>query len=243
MCKLSASCTACLKIIPILLYLVYSYGLLSFGIYALSQDSGVHSDSCGSRYHVYKNAVLNVLFWLFVTTGYFLYPGGGEGARARAVTLAIFYFGFGTWGCLTWHTMDGACEHIFHTKFMSIWLFIQIVTVSDLVFCFLFTSHEMFVGKWLGADLTLMPTITCDSSVMLGADSASPNKAVHVPNAYQHAESVYSQVSATPTSPIQSSSDVQSALAQAGLSNRIDLPASPAHLPAPLEYDVMAISP
>lgn len=243
---MSTSITACLKVLPILLYLVYSYAILTFGIYALTQDSAVHATPCGTRFHIYKNAVLNVIFWAFVTTGYFLYPGGGEGARARAVTLSIFYFGFGAWGTLTWQGMNSACEQYFHSSFWSIWLFVRIITVTDVVFCFLFVMHEMCVGKWLGYDLTLMPTITCDSNMAGGDLSPSPHKTnVHVPHAYQHAENVYSQVPVSPTSPGQSS-DVQSALAQAGLSNRIDLPASPAHLPAPLEYDninVMAISP
>lgn len=157
---MAAAVTACLKLTPIVVYIIYAYSLLFLGIYALVQDDAVRNHACGKRYHIWKYTFLNVILWVFAAGSYLGWRGGGEGARARAVVLTVFYFGFAMWGILLWQAMDSECASHFDKQFHIIYLFHFICAVTDGVFFVLYFLHESILGKLLGSDFTILPEVS-----------------------------------------------------------------------------------
>lgn len=126
------------------------------GTLALFEDSALRSEKCGQESHIFKFAIFNVVFAFFSVVTFFAFPGGGEGARARAVLLTIVHLGLFVWAFLMWTRQSATCAEDMATKYVSLHLFYCVSTVHNLVFGTLLIFHEVFLGEFLGLDLTLV---------------------------------------------------------------------------------------
>jgi len=122
------------------------------------------SQDCGKTYHIWKYGLLNLVVWIFATFSYCWLGGqggGGEGARARAMVLTIFYGAFTVWGALMWQRMgeDVACWDVLESRFHVIFRFHHYCTVFDAITAILFFTHESYVGKAMGNDFTIMANV------------------------------------------------------------------------------------
>jgi hypothetical protein len=159
MAKGAGTGTAVLLLLPIVIYSSAAYSLLMLGAYALIEDHSVVNNVCGTTYHFWKFAFLNMLLWLFTTVSYCLWKGGGEGARARALVLTIMYWAFFTWGALLWNKISDACADVMNQQFHILYLFHHVCTVMNGITACLLVLHEAWLGKYVGADLTVKPDL------------------------------------------------------------------------------------
>jgi len=87
------------KLLPQALYVMWMLTFLTVGIYATTQDDSLKSHSCGKQTHLWKYSLWSTSFCGFCLSTFFVFPGGGEAARARAVLLSIVHTGFGMCAC------------------------------------------------------------------------------------------------------------------------------------------------
>jgi len=153
------SSKAALQMFPVILYVVYADTLLFVGGYALFEDRSVVKQACGKQFHIWKFALMNWALWLFATVSYCVWRGGGEGARARAMVLCVFHFGFFMWGLLMWQNMTTPCSTLFDTQYKLLWGFHHVCTITNGVFFALFFFHETWLGKATSTDYTIMAEI------------------------------------------------------------------------------------
>jgi len=153
--KAAAAC----QILPIFLYHTLAYALILLGAYALFEDGYVVNDACGKQYHLFKFCGLNLCLWVFACFSYCLWKGGGEGARARAMVLTILYSAFTVWGLLMWQELSSACYKVFSENFKVIFMFHHAATLMDCLAALMFFIHELWLGQYVGADLTIMAEI------------------------------------------------------------------------------------
>lgn len=156
---MSRAAYAALQIFPVFLYHTLAYALILLGAYALIEDGQVVNDACGKAFHLFKFCGLNLCLWTFACLSYCLWKGGGEGARARAMVLTILYSAFTVWGCLLWQELSRACTEVFNKQFRVIFTFHHAATFMDGVAAVMFFVHEMWLGKYVGADLTIMAEV------------------------------------------------------------------------------------
>jgi len=148
-----------MQLAPIVIYMTCAYLLMMLGLYGLLEDHAVVNHACGHTYHVWKYGFLNMILWVFATVSYCVWKGGGEGARARAMVLTIFYFAFFTWGALLWQTISSSCHEVMNHQFHAVYVFHHASTVMNGLSAFMFLFHEAFLGKYIGADLTVMADV------------------------------------------------------------------------------------
>jgi len=142
------------------LYVTYAYTMLFVGAYALAEDHAVQDNkACGQTYHLWKFCFLNLVLWFFSTVTYCVWRGGGEGARARAMVLTVFYLAFFMWGLLLWTSLSDTCGNLFNKQYHMLYAFHHISTITNGVFFFLFFLHESYLGKAFGGDLTIMAEV------------------------------------------------------------------------------------
>jgi len=156
---MSAIGRVALQIAPIIIYHTLGYLLIMLGAYAVFTDHGVVHDACGKRYHFWKFGFLNTVMWVFSSVSYCVWKGGGEGARARALVLTIFYFAFFFWGILLWQHLSDACAEVMDKQYNALFMFHHACTGMNGVSAFMFLLHEIFLGKYVGADLTIMAEV------------------------------------------------------------------------------------
>jgi len=131
-----------------------------FGIYAMIVDVSLKSQPCGHTTHIWKYSLLNVVFCFLTTASFFLFPGGGEGARARAMVLTIFYAGFGTWGSLMWLELNTTCSSVLSNQYQAMFTFHHLSVYHNISLFALMLFHEVYLGaNYLKADYTLMAEI------------------------------------------------------------------------------------
>jgi len=148
----------CVYIVSSMTYVVWMIAFITWGIFAISQDWNVNkNEACGKATHIIKYTVLNVVFALVVLISYLLFPGGGEGARARAIVVLTIHFAFAVWGALMWQAIDDACNTSLSDIFGAIVLFQHICIGHNCLFSALFLLHESFLGHYLHCDFTLLP--------------------------------------------------------------------------------------
>lgn len=124
------------------------------------KDVALKNQPCGHSTHLWKFSIFNTVFCFFTCLTFFLFPGGGEGARARAMVLAIFHGAFATWGSLMWMKLNPTCGPVLNGQYQTVWAFHHIAVVHNWVFCILVLLHEAFLGsKLVRADYTLMSEI------------------------------------------------------------------------------------
>jgi len=150
---------AALQILPTFVYHMLAYTLILLGGYALVEDQHIVSDACGKQYHLFKFTALHEVLWVFACMSYCLWKGGGEGARARAMVLTILFSAFTVWGCLLWQELTPLCTEVFDKQFKVIYTFHHVATLMDGVTATMFFVHELWFGKYIGADLTIMADV------------------------------------------------------------------------------------
>jgi len=150
-----------LKYIPAILYIVWYSSFCAFGVSALCEDWGLGSTYCGKTTHIFKYCALNVMFSIVDLVSYVLFPGGGEGARARATLVTVLHFGFSVWGVLMWVKLDDICSSVLGGKeswdTTLIFIFHHVATIHNSILVGFMTLHEVYLGPKLRCDFTLMP--------------------------------------------------------------------------------------
>lgn len=150
---------ACIKALPAVSFVLWCNTFVVIGVYAMIRDESFRTQPCGQSTHLWKYSLFNTVFCFFTCVTFFLFPGGGEGARARALVLTIFHAGFSVWGGLLWVQMTPVCESLLGTHFQSILAFHHICVVHNVVFFTLMIIHESYLGQKFGSDFTLMSEI------------------------------------------------------------------------------------
>jgi len=151
--------TAALMLAPVTIYMGLAYCLIMLGAYALVEDYSIVNHVCGQTYHVWKFVVLNMMLWVFACVSYCVWNGGGEGARARAMVLTIFYIAFFTWGVLLWQALSDACNEVLEQQYHVLYWFHRIATVMNGISAGMFVMHEAYLGKYADMDFTIMAKI------------------------------------------------------------------------------------
>jgi len=106
---------------------------------------------------VLKYCLLNVIFAVMNCFSYLLFPGGGEGARARAVVLIAFHFAFTVWGVLMRLDLQEACTLELSNHFQGIDIFQFVCCAHNGLFGVLCAVHECYLGNGINNDFTLVP--------------------------------------------------------------------------------------
>jgi len=146
---------AVLNAVPAVAIVMWHLAFISIGAASLAEDQALRSDSCGQQYHTVKYAFLNVVFAFFSLVTFFVFPGGGEGARARAVLLVVLHLAFAVWGVLMCRAYTPACESVLADNFGAINQFQHICIAHNAFFAVLVFMHELFSDR-LGADHTII---------------------------------------------------------------------------------------
>jgi len=150
---------ACLLLLPSIVFVVWSGVFTMLGAFALIADQNLKHQPCGKQTHLWKYTLLNVVFTFVSTVSFFFFPGGGEGARARALVLTIFNAGFATWGFLLWFNLSDVCSSILNGQYTTIFTFHHLgLAYNSIIFLFMFI-HEAWLGNHLNGDYTLMAEI------------------------------------------------------------------------------------
>jgi hypothetical protein len=132
---------------------------MTFGVYALVEDRNIITDACGKTYHVWKFSFLNLGLWIFSTVTYCVWQNGGEGARARALVLMIFFSAFFVWGVLTMQNISEQCSLVLENQYNDLHLFHRLCILMNGITALLFIVHESWLGQYMQADLTLKPDV------------------------------------------------------------------------------------
>lgn len=146
------------RLAPSLLYGIWVLIFIILGIMAAVQDWTV-SNHCVLHTHIMKYTVLNTTFAMVGVLSYFLFPGGGEAARARALMMLFFHFGLAAWGYLLWSDLGRACADILRSHYEASVQFHHISVAHNFVMMMLFAAHELWLGHLLRLDFTLSPNI------------------------------------------------------------------------------------
>lgn len=146
---------AVLSAAPAVAIVLWHLAFISIGSAAVAEDQALRSNPCGIQYHTVKYTFLNLTFAFFSLVTFFVFPGGGEGARARALLLVVLHLAFTVWGALMYRAYTPACEAVLSEKFSAINQFQHISIVHNGFFALLVFMHELFSDR-LGADHTVI---------------------------------------------------------------------------------------
>jgi len=145
--------------IPIVGYIVWHLAFLGTAVRVLVVDHPLRHEPCGESTHAWKYILLNAV-WAFVSVSSFCtFPGGGEGARARAVIMAIFHLGLLTWGLLMCNRSSAICARVIEDKFEMVFPFVYACLAHNGLFGSLFLLHEAGLGDCLGYDATIIAEV------------------------------------------------------------------------------------
>jgi len=168
-----------LALLPSVCVATWHVAFIIFGVNSLADDERIRDSPCGQSSHMFKYALMNTLFAFFGIVTYCFFPGGGEGARARAMVITIFHFAFLAWGILMWMHLTGPCQDVIDDSYGTIKLFMFICIAHNGLFGLLFFMHEMFSGEWLGFDMTLVAEVTVKKDHFRhSSPSENPHQAV-----------------------------------------------------------------
>lgn len=150
-----------LQIVGLCAFVLYHIGFIALGSAALVRDHPIREDVCGKSTHVWKYALLNTLFSGMTLITYAAFPGGGEGARARALMITILHASFLIWsGLMTVKLPEcfGADSSL-QTEFNSMNIFVVVCGWHNCCFFLAYLLHELYLGSTFEADFTLMPEV------------------------------------------------------------------------------------
>lgn len=152
-----------LRLLPCILFVLWQATVVAIGIFALVTDSSINQQKpCkGNSFFKYMN--FNTEFMVLTLVTFFTWPGGGEGARARALLCTIIHLGLSIWGLLLWMHASGECWTLLQSQYKTALVFHHICVVTNFSLFFFYLLHEVYIGRSVGADLTLMPRALCES--------------------------------------------------------------------------------
>lgn len=104
-----------------------------------------------------------MFFAVFGIMTYCFFPGGGEGARARAMVMTIIHLALFVWGILMWYHISLECSKIIQDNYTSMMVFLYFCLVHNGMFGLLFLIHESFAAEMLGCDMTLAAEVSVDA--------------------------------------------------------------------------------
>jgi hypothetical protein len=166
-------------------YITYNIGFALFGFSAIYVDSAIREDSCGLQTHVFKYTLANSVFTLGTLVTFAFFPSGGDGARARALSMTILHFALCVWGALMWNTITDACLDNIQIKYSTMFAFQNLAVCHNAVWLAAMVMHELYLGEKFG-DMTLLPEfnttghrITQQDAYSMGPDQFNM-KAGHV---------------------------------------------------------------
>lgn len=122
-------------------------------------DSAIQSDACGQTYHIWKVVLGNIVFTTFSLASFCLLPGGGEAARARAMTCAVFHAAFTVWLLLLNMHMSEQCVEVISSKFKMLNLFMYVCFGHNLSLSLFYSLHEAWLGPLFATDFTIIAEI------------------------------------------------------------------------------------
>jgi len=179
MCNMAWVARHVLTVGSIGVFLFWTSFMTGFGILTLQEDLQGKAIPCNGKYHLIKYTVLNVLFSSIVLFSYFLWKGGGEGARARALLIMLVHFALAAWGIFVWNHMGTNCATAFEKSFSRILEFQQLCTIHNTIFFFLYLIHEAYLGERMQADYTLFVELAgCGGKTMNDYPYALPQSPV-----------------------------------------------------------------
>jgi len=152
-------------VLPLLVTSLWYFTFLVLAATSLAEDVGISSESCGKATHIWKYCFLNAIFGLIFLVTYCVFPGGGEGARARAALCIIFHFGFLVWGYLMWVHMTTDCQDIMKNRYSNLYGYSQMCIVHNAFCGIVIFLHETFLGTYVRSDYTVVAEIKNDTPV------------------------------------------------------------------------------
>lgn len=184
MCNDSPNATK-LAILPSVLVALWHTAFICLGIQSLVIDGALRDAPCGQLTHIWKYSLLNTVFAFFAVVTYCFFPGGGEGARARAMVMTIFHFAFLAWGGLMWHHLSPICEQVIR-NYVAMHTFLWACIIHNGVFGILFFLHEAFAARMMEFDMTLVAEVTVKRDTNYPPSSAANfSQASHASPPYQ----------------------------------------------------------
>lgn len=177
----SDPCNPRLALVPGLGNVIWHIVFIVVGLKSLADDWTLREGRCGQVTHVWKYAFLNVVFTSFVIVTYCVFPGGGEGARARAMLCAIFHSAFFVWLMLLWMRISATCAQVIADNFGTMQLFLYMAAVHNGLYGLLFILHEVWLGAQLGNDFTVIAEVRVRKSQSSQHRSDSANAVLDHP--------------------------------------------------------------
>ena len=107
------------KVLPSLFYVLWSVTFTIVGIYATSVDANISNTACGKRTHLWLFSFVSTVSCSFNLVTFFIFPGGGEAARARALLITMTHFALAVWGVLMWHSITEECSMFISEHFKT----------------------------------------------------------------------------------------------------------------------------
>jgi len=119
-------------------------------------DHGIREDQCGLETHVFKYSLANTAFAGVSLVTFAFFPSGGDGARARALSMTILHFALAVWGALMWSAISDACLENIQIKFSTMSAFQNLCVCHNAFWLMALVLHELYLGDKFG-DMTLLP--------------------------------------------------------------------------------------
>lgn len=151
---------ACLKFLPALLFVSWQASFVCIGIFTMVTDHSIQMQTTCKGSSLFKYLSFNTVFAGMVLFTFLSWPGGGEGARARATLCMLIHFGLSVWGLLLW--THHSCWTLLQAQYKTALAFHHMCVVTNALLFVFYTLHEVYIGRIVGADLTLMPRIMRD---------------------------------------------------------------------------------
>lgn len=168
------------RAIPTVVFIAWHLTVMSIGAVVGIMDSAIKNDACGQTYHIWKLVLMNVVFTSFSLMSFCWLPKGGEAARARSISCAVFHTAFGVWLMLLSMHMTAECAEVISSKFAMVNLFMYVCLGHNICMSLFYILHEAWLGQLYQTDFTLIAEIrvysTKNSYNPLGSPkSATPN--------------------------------------------------------------------
>lgn len=133
------------RLVTAVAYVIWLVAFLTWGGVTLHENAAISDNqACGKTTHMLKYITLNIVFISGVFLSYLLFPGAGEGARARATLLLAVHGALAVWGMLLWTSVEGTCRSKLSSIFPAIVLFEHVCIAHNSVFFLMFLLHESY---------------------------------------------------------------------------------------------------
>merc|ERR1711964_661779 len=74
----------------------------------------------------------------------------------------VLHFGFSICGLLVWMQCEATCWTLLRSQYKAALAFHHMCVVTNFSLFAFYMLHEVYIGRHVGADLTLMPRTTCE---------------------------------------------------------------------------------